>query len=249
MEPLPVVALTAWKRDLSTAPLLEDSVHSLDQRYTAAVRDAGAIPVLVGPMRPEEAPSVLDRVDGLVVTGGPDLDPELYGQEVTASVAMDRPNDDRDLALIREARRRSMPVLGICRGMQAVNVALGGDLHQHCLADGHPDHPELPEDGGERYSFRHRIRLVPGSRLAGIYGTGARPVNSMHHQSVDRLAPGLVAAARTGSGDVEAVESAGRWPMLAVQWHPERMETEEEAPLFRAFVTDAAAYAAAKQVR
>ena len=164
-------------------------------------------------------------------------------------MAMDRPNDDRDLALIREARRRSMPVLGICRGMQAVNVALGGDLHQHCLADGHPDHPELPEDGGERYSFRHRIRLVPGSRLAGIYGTGARPVNSMHHQSVDRLAPGLVAAARTGSGDVEAVESAGRWPMLAVQWHPERMETEEEAPLFRAFVTDAAAYAAAKQVR
>lgn len=249
MERLPVVALTAWKRDLSTAPLLEDRIHTLDQRYTAAVRNAGAIPVLVGPVRPEEAPSVLDRVDGLVVTGGPDLDPDLYGQEVTASVGIDRDNDDRDLALIQEARRRRLPVLAICRGMQAVNVALGGDLHQHCLSDGDPDHPELPEDGAEKASYRHRISMVPGSRLAGIYGTGARPVNSLHHQAVDRLAPGLVAVARTGRGHVEAMESTDGWPMLAVQWHPERMETEEEAPLFRAFVADAADYATARKVR
>jgi len=222
--------------------MLENRIHSLDHLYIRAVREAGALPMLVGWMKPEEAGAILDRVDGVVITGGPDLDPELYEQEITASVDVNRPNDDRDVALILEARRRDMPLLGICRGLQAVNVALGGELHQHCLSEGHPYHPDLSSDDENRAAFRHEVRLAPGSRLRALYGADKRWVNSLHHQSISRLAEGLKAVAKTPDGAIEAVESTQEWPMLSVQWHPERMEPESEQPLFKGFVNDALAY-------
>ncbi|MDE0643788.1 MAG: gamma-glutamyl-gamma-aminobutyrate hydrolase family protein [bacterium] len=242
MRSKPVVAVTTWERDMRAVPMLEDRIHSVDHLYTRAVREAGALPMLVGRMKPEEAGTMLDRVDGVVITGGPDLDPELYEQEITASVEVNRKNDDRDIALILEAKRRDMPLLGICRGLQAVNVALGGELHQHCLSEGHPYHPDLSSDDEERAAFRHEVRLTPDSRLRALYGADKRWVNSLHHQSISRLADGLEVVAKTPDGEIEAVESTEKWPMLSVQWHPERMKPEAEQPLFKGFVDDAVAY-------
>ena len=239
----PVVAVTMSMRTIDTFLGPGSALHTLPDAYGAALDQAGAIPLMVGRLRPAEAGRLVEMVDGLVLTGGPDLDPALYGQVNTASETAHRQDDDRDLALVLEARRRRTPLLAICRGLQAVNVALGGDLHQHVLSGDDPEHPALPDDWKDRNAHRHPIEPAEGSRLAAIYGVSTRGVNSLHHQGVARVAPGVVVAARTPGGSVEAIESSDpSWPMLAVQWHPEMLPSKEEAALFRAFVEDARTY-------
>ena len=240
----PMVAVTTSMRVLDTYLGLGADVHTLFETYAGALDRAGASQLMVGRMHAGDAYRVLDRVAGLVVTGGRDLDPALYGQVNTASVGIYEPDDTRDIALLQEAYSRRMPVLAICRGLQAVNVVLGGRLHQHVLSDSNPEHPTLAGEPDERNAHRHAVRLVEGSRLASIYGTTERQVNSLHHQAISRVATGLDVVGRTPGGAIEAVESTDpAWPLLAVQWHPEMLESGEEAGLFEAFVEDARDYA------
>lgn len=184
--------------------------------YADALRSVGIDPVLASP----EAP--LDSLNGmgLVLSGGTDLDPALYG--AVAQPGNDDPDRERDALeqkLLREALERDLPVLAICRGMQLFNVAhAGGTLLQHI--EGHR-------------LVTHEISIEPGTRLSKIFGAGARPVNSRHHQAVAVLGGGLVISARAADGVIEGLERADRRFAVAVQWHPE--DLLEERALFEAF--------------
>jgi len=172
---------------------------------------------------------------GLLLTGGVDVNPRLYGEKRGAKT--DRPNKERDeheLALLQQALERDIPVLCICRGHELLNVALGGSLAQHIEGDGHRWH----DDGTSGW---HEITVNGDSRLAGVYGSGAvLRVNSRHHQGVteDRLAAGLRPVANSSDGFVEAMESENHRWVMGVQWHPERPEMQPDSlAVFNAFVT------------
>jgi anthranilate synthase component 2/putative glutamine amidotransferase len=196
--------------------------------YTASVTRAGGLPVPIPPL--DGSTELLDLLDGLVFTGGSDLNPAMYGQEPhPESVGFHDERDRAELALIREALQRDMPVLGICRGMQLLNVALGGDLHQHLGSATHKGPPG-------RYTF-HEVTVDPGTRLADVLGAGTR-THSCHHQAPDRLGTGLRQSARAEDGTVEAVELPSARFTVGVLWHPEEDEVRG-APLFRELVTQA----------
>lgn len=240
----PVVAVTLWRR--TSATFLGDAtpLHTLHQEYADAIDRAGAIALLIGHMNPDDADAVLDTVDGLVITGGGDFDPATYGEPNTDSVRIDAMADARDLALARAARARQMPVLGICRGMQAINIAGGGSLRQENNGASEA-HPTLAEVADERNAFRHVVEFTEGCRLSEIYGVAERKVNSLHHQAIERLGRGLTAVGLTEDGSIEAIESAdSEWPVIGVQWHPEMLPEAEEHRLFAAFVADVAVYRA-----
>jgi len=238
----PVVAVTTWLRRSDTFLGEATELHTLPNFYAAALDRAGATLLLLSHLDPADTTAVLDRVDGLVITGGGDIDPQEYRQDNVHAEQIEPTHDARDLALVRAARDRRMPVLGICRGLQAINVATGGSLIQHALLDGDDHHPALSEDAAERCEFRHIVHFAEDSRMAGIYGSTERKVNSLHHQAVRNLGEGLWAVGTTPDGQIEAVESIDDWPVLAVQWHPEMLEGAVEQALFSAFVADAAAY-------
>jgi gamma-glutamyl-gamma-aminobutyrate hydrolase PuuD len=188
----------------------------LPHLYVAAVHRAGGVPVLLPPL-PDGAAEALDGVDGLLVAGGADVDAERYGAEPREG--SDPPRRDRDaweLALLDVALDRGVPVLGVCRGAQVLNVATGGSLHQH-LPDvvGSELHRPAPAQHG-----RVQVSVEPGSALAQVVGPEA-DVPCYHHQAVDRLGEGLRATAWAEDGTVEAVELAGDAFVLGVQWHPE----------------------------
>jgi putative glutamine amidotransferase len=203
------------------------------------VTRAGGIAVLLPPQPVDDdiAARVLDGLDGLVITGGKDVDPARFGE--APHLETDEPRRDRDaweFALLAGALRRGLPVLGICRGAQVLNVALGGTLHQH-LPDniGHTRH----QPGNAVFS-EHSVRTVPGTRLAALIGESS-DAHCYHHQAVAELGEGLVVSARDADGVIEAVEVPGDNFVLAVQWHPE--ERLDDLRLFAAVVDAAAAYA------
>ncbi|WP_243728585.1 gamma-glutamyl-gamma-aminobutyrate hydrolase family protein [Microbacterium sp. BK668] len=224
----------------------------LPEQYFLSVTDAGGIAVLLPPQRgtatgvdtDAAAAAVLDGLEGLILTGGRDVQPELYGAErhpLTDPARADR--DEWELALFRGAEERRMPVLAICRGLQLVNVARGGTLHQH-----------LPEAlGTERYRVgggvfaTNTVEVAAGSRLAGLLGPGAFDVHSYHHQGIDRLGDGLVPVAATDDGLVQAVESDDEQYLLGVQWHPE--ENSDDKRLFEGLVAEASAFRLAALAR
>ena len=201
------------------------------QAYVEAIEGAGGTAV---PIQPGADQGVLDRVDGLVLTGGLDVDPREYGQEAdpSMSVEVDAQRDALELPLVREALRRDLPMLAICRGMQVLNVALGGTLIQDIdvgrtgrQAWTHQQRKSRPDASLD--ATIHDVDVAPGSRLREIAGGERLGVNTFHHQAIGKAAPGLVVTARAvepGSGDlIEAVEAPDcRW-VLGVQWHPERM--------------------------
>lgn len=217
----------------------------LNAAYVRAVTAAGGVPIVLSPlMGPSLAARALDGVDGLVLTGGEDVDPAWY--ETAPHPRLNPPSRERDLfelALFAAARQRELPVLGICRGIQLVNVALGGTLYQDLPSErrGTVDH----DPQGARTDRSHDVRLEPGSLAAGALGSAAVRVNSFHHQAVRDLAPKLVASGWSEDGLIEAVEGAEGQPwLLAVQWHPEEMHADVGGPdlgLFRALVARAAA--------
>jgi putative glutamine amidotransferase len=180
------------------------------ERIAECVLRAGGEPLVLAPGDPERALERLGTFDGLLVPGGGDLDPALYTDEPRheASDDPDAVQDAADIAVMRAAVAAAVPTLAICRGMQVLNVALGGTLTQH-----------LDDDGMHRDAI-HRVELEPGSRLARVMGAHAVDVSSYHHQSVDRLAPGLRVVGRAADGCIEALEHVEA-PVLAVQWHPE----------------------------
>lgn len=179
--------------------------------YPRLVRRAGGLAAMLPPDAPEHAEAVVARLDGLVIAGGPDVEPVRYGAEPdprTGPPARER--DAWELALIAAALERGVPLLGICRGMQLLNVALGGTLFQH--VDGHA---EVPGVFG-----RHPVKPVPGTRYADAVPEEAS-VPTYHHQAVDRLGRGLIPSAYAEDGTVEAVELPAPAWVLGVQWHPE----------------------------
>ena len=201
--------------------------------YVRSVVRAGGVPLLVPPGASAE--ETLDAVDGLVFSGGSDLDPELYGEEAhpqTDGVVRER--DDFELELMRAALARDLPVLAICRGSQVLNVALGGDLEQHVpdrvAADTHKQTPGVFAD--------HDVEVLGGTKLASIIGDRT-DVKSHHHQGYGALGEGLRESARAPDGTVEALEDPTRRFTLGVLWHPEE---GEDLALFAALVAEAAEY-------
>jgi putative glutamine amidotransferase len=205
---------------------------ALGMTYLQALDAARGMPVVLPPLEVERVSSLLDRLDAVCLSGGPDLDPDAYGaRDRHAELGPTEPSLDAfELALAREALARGIPLLGVCRGAQALNVACGGTLHQHV-----PGHRQA-EPATETTKV---VDVLPGTRLASIAGAGPLAVNSFHHQAVDRLGAGLRVAARAQDGTVEAIE--GRGFVLGVQWHAETLaERPEHGALFEALV-DAAA--------
>ena len=198
--------------------------------YKTAVEASGAEPVLIKPGTPVS----LHGFAGLLLTGGDDVNPARYGEPPHPQT--EAPDDERDAlecALIEEALARDVPLFGICRGLQVMNVCLGGSLIQHLpSADLHVVSTE------DRGLPAHEARVEPGTLLASIAGSDALPVNSRHHQAINRLGTGLRITARdTRDGTIEAIEYPGRRFVLAVQWHPENQVFSDAAQqrLFRAF--------------
>src|SRR5438128_266029 len=188
-------------------------------RYADYVAAAGGQPVVLRPGDPTQP----ETLDGVLFSGGVDVDPRHYGQAAEPSLEVDEERDRFELPLARRAIEAGLPVLGICRGMQLLNVVAGGSLIQHL--DGHRVAP------GSEQSGQHVVSVAPGSQLAAIIGQAEIPVNSRHHQALrePELAPGLTPTAWSPDGIVEAFERPGDGWLLAVQWHPERVAEVDPA--------------------
>jgi putative glutamine amidotransferase len=240
----PVVGLTTYLQQAQTG-VWDVRASFLPAIYIEGVTLAGGIATLLPPqpVGDDVASRVLDGLDGLIITGGRDVDPESYGQQrhpaTDEPAAENRLRDAFEFALVECAIRRGIPVLGICRGAQVINVALGGTLHQH-LPDviGHTHHQQ-----GNAVFSTSEVRTVPGTRLASLIGESS-DAQCYHHQAIDRLGEGLIVSAADSDGVIEAVEIPGEQFVLAVQWHPE--ERLDDLRLFAAVVQAAGAYATGK---
>jgi len=229
----PLVGITTYVTPAAFgAWQLESALIPYD--YVRAVERAGARAVLVPPSD-DGVEEILDAVDGLVFSGGSDLDPDLYGQQPHPETTGIVPQRDRaELALLRGALDRDLPVLAICRGSQVLNIALGGDLVQH-LPDhvGHDRHKEVAGVFSE-----HDVAIEPDTRLAEVLDD-RQPIKSHHHQGFDRIGSGLRVSARDEDGWVEAVEVPDKRFAVGVLWHP---EAGEDRRLFEALVAEAREY-------
>ena len=217
----------------------DQTANLVADTYVAAIQAAGAHALLL-PVDGRAPEALLTRVDGLMVIVGADLDPEIYGQARSEHTETSyRERDEFELALTREAVRRGLPFLGICRGMQLLNVALGGTLNQHLVGeDGVPSHRRII---GTFEGTEHEIDLEPGSLAERALGGPVHEARCHHHQAIDELGEGLTVTARARDGVAEAIELADGWT-LGVQWHPEAGDKRE---LFEAFCDAARAYAGA----
>lgn len=235
----PVIGHTTWKHVVSTALGETTSIQATASHYIDQIERAGGTPVLL----PGADPEVLDILDGLVICGGGDIDPSEYGQtNAGLSEGIDAHADARDIRFARKAREIGLPTLGVCRGLQVINVAAGGSLRQHLL--GTDEHPELSESIELNNELRQRISVVRGSTFEQFYGEGT-DVNSLHHQGIERLGSALRVAATAADGVIEAVEGTDDWPVFGVQWHPEILG-EHGAPLFRDLIDKARLYRMAR---
>ena len=219
---MPVAGLITDRRIFDGMP-----THQANDVYITAIRDgAGALPLLIPSTdTPLAVDDLLAAVDGLLFTGAPsNVAPSHYGAAPRAGTELDAARDATTIPLLKAAIARGVPVLAICRGFQELNVAMGGTLHQHVHEiPGRLDHRE-PQNASrdQEYAPAHAVRLAPGGLLARLSGLEEAMVNSLHHQGVDRLAPGLEVEATAPDGQIEAV-SMPRAPgfLLGVQWHPE----------------------------
>lgn len=212
---------------------------ALPTQYVSAIHQAGGLPVLVPlGISEESALSLLGRLDGVVFSGGGDVDPEIFAGLPHPRVMNVSPERDRlEMVLVRRAVEHNVPFLGICRGIQVINVALGGKLYTH-IEDQLPGalkHDYFP--GWERNYLAHPLKVEPNSRLASILGSEEVMVNSLHHQGLSEFASSLRPVAWAPDGLIEAVELPDHPFGLGVQWHPEwLLEHAPERALFRAFV-------------
>ena len=214
----------------------------MNQRYYEAVAAAGAAPVLIPLLDDIDAlRATYEACAGIMIPGGVDMDPGTYGEAPHERLGRVDPARDRvELQLTRWAIEDRKPLLGLCRGLQVINVAAGGTLYQDLDAqlEGAIRHDYFPTFGFDRDYVSHDVAVAPASRLRSLVAIDQLPVNSMHHQGVKRLGAGLVACAHAADGLIEAVESVnGHW-MVGVQWHPEVFEADDPhtRELFRGFV-------------
>lgn len=216
--------------------------HILASSYTNSVQAAGGIPFVVGHLKDakEDIDAILDRMDALVLSGGRDLNPELYGESPGphTKVIQHPRRESTDKALINKVLERRMPLLAICLGFQEVNVHRGGSLYQDTFTE--VDNHEVHRIG-DGYTARHVVTLKPDSLIARVVGTNEVETNSAHHQAVKDLAPGFFATGWAADGVIESYQSDDQdLPLLAVQWHPE-MEKDDRVGLnlFRWLVSQA----------
>ncbi len=233
--------------DHSVVPQGEPSRRelALGERYLDSVRSAGGLPVILTPVHGSAIDPLLERLDAVCLSGGPDLHPSAYGAEEHEELGPTEPELDLfELALARRAVRRGMPVLGICRGAQVLNVALGGTLHQHL--------PDLSEEIEHRQQAHgrqvtHEVKLAEDSRLAKLMDRTEVSVNSFHHQAPDMIARGLRVVGRAADGTVEAIEGGGKGFVFGVQWHAEGLvELPEHFALFEGLVQAGAEHSASE---
>jgi putative glutamine amidotransferase len=237
--PRPLIGIST--SELRCSPARDHEQHGDPQRrelalglkYLAAGDRAGGVPVILAPIAPEALDALLDRLSGIVLSGGPDLHPEAYGHEPHPELGPTEPELDRfELSLVRRADARRMPVLGICRGAQVLNVARGGTLQQHL-----PGHRQSEPGDQTTHSVRLGRRTTTSALLGGLTHV---EVNSFHHQAVGRLGTGLRVAGRSDEGLVEAIEDPQRDMVVGVQWHAECLVDDPvHARLFSALVSAA----------
>jgi putative glutamine amidotransferase len=234
----PLIAVVAYGLQPERVNGWGTEAAAVPRPYLDALRRAGARPLVIA--APEEDPpeDILAPFDGLVLIGGGDVDPARYEQPAHSEVyGIERDRDALEIDLLLEADERGVPVLGICRGLQVVNVAFGGTLHQHL-----PEVPGMERHGVPRGTPRlmHEVKVAESSRLHEASGQVALDAASSHHQGIDRLGEGLSVAAWSGDGLVEAVERSDGW-VVAVQWHPEETASTDPAQqaLFDAFAEQA----------
>jgi putative glutamine amidotransferase len=227
----PLIGITAHVSLVADAGV--EVLHQVvNVAYVKAVRKAGGVPVLLPMGSADDVVAGLVAVDGLLVTGGDDVNPSFYGAAVAPETkAADAERDACEIALVAAAMRDNRPMLCVCRGIQVLNVALGGTLQQHY--DGHFDLAHFNQG-------IHDVHLEPGSMLAKVMGATDVAVNSLHHQALDVVAPGLTAVGHSADGLVEGVEVEGCTFALGVQWHPEMLRHRpEHLALFEALVAAA----------
>ncbi len=232
---VPVIGVTATlKQDVdSVAERPLGSFVRADLDYVAGVAQAGGIPMVLPPL-PGTAEEVAGNIDGLLLCGGSDLDPAYYGEKPIPELGMTLPERDSfEMALVEQALERGVPVFGICRGLQVLNVALGGTLYQDLPSQLHPDliahRQQMP-----KWQWTHEVEAEGGSEIVKIMGTDDLRVNSYHHQAIKDLAEPLTAIAYASDGVIEAIESRDltkRW-IVGVQWHAEAMR-DSEGPAHR----------------
>lgn len=234
LHPAPIIGITTYGRN-------ELGQYHLFSAYVESVRRAGGVPILLSPGE-TRSDRLIQAVDGLVFTGGGDIDPERYGGNFHETIYKIDPERDRfELTLAQQAMQADVPVLGICRGMQVLSVASGGQLLPH-----------VPDTFGigvlhreeQLTPTRHPVELVTSSQLAAIIGLTEIDVVSWHHQAVTTVPPGWQVAAYAPDGLIEAVEHADHPWAIALQWHPEMSAADDpsQQAIFNAFVTAAATH-------
>lgn len=240
----PLIGITTYGRNA-------ENHFTLPGEYVDAVRRAGGIPVLI-PAGETKIDTLLERLDGLILAGGGDLDPALYaGSQHSEIYMIDPERDTSELTLARTVAANGTPTLGICRGIQVLNVALGGSLVEHLPDEvGEAITHRIPPPGPAQISSHalHPLQVDSGTRLADILGTTKVEPASWHHQAVRRLAEGLRVVAQAEDGTIEAVELADHPWLVAVQWHPEITAADDPSQqrVFDAFVEAARGKAAQK---
>ena len=219
----------------------EERAHVLYVAYSRIVRSAGGLPVVLSPVDTPDIGALLDRLDGLVMTGGGDMDPALYGTTTHESVyGVDPERDAFEITLAREVASRRFPTLAICRGLHIINVALGGTLMVDIAA---MDPAALAHRvmGKRGYTGVHEVEIEAGTTTAAALGTTTLRVNSIHHQAILGVADALRVTGRAPDGVIEAVEPAdGSWPMWGIQWHPEWLPDEDASQRIFASLVSAA---------
>ena len=241
----PLIGITpSLSRDTFSHGIFERYV--LSNNYPNAVATAGGIPVILPP-QDTDAGAILDRLDGLLLSGGADIDPAVYGDTDVHPTTYDisQLRDTFEFALLREALDRDLPILCICRGIQILNVGLGGTLFQDVADQFSQDlHHRQQELGIEAAEPSHAVTATDGGLLAEVYGNSTIQTNSFHHQAVKNVAPDLRVEGQTDDGLIEAVSLSARSFVLGVQWHPEMMFRRHDEHLrpFERFVAAAVSW-------
>jgi putative glutamine amidotransferase len=243
----PLIGIAPWRRHLPTFLGERTELDTLHPPYGDRIAEAGGLPWIVprppSHLRDKITSHILDRLDGLVLSGGGDIDPAFYGEANTAALLVDADADAWEISLVRSAAQRGLPTLGVCRGAQIMAVAFGGRLIQDLPPESeHGDLLELSPE--EALADRHWVDVLPGTRLRAVLGAPRLYVNTIHHHAV--ADPGRLAVAATAAGElIEAVEpqrELADWPALGVQWHPEKLDDRESQALFEQFTEAAAAF-------
>lgn len=215
-------------------------LFALNQSYAEAVSRAGGNPIMVARPSDQTLRGLLSTIDGILLAGGHDVDPGAYGEEKSEHTCnVDQDRDRVEITLARIAQENNIPILGICRGLQVMNVALGGSLFQHVSAELPNSLTHDMHEGHQRDFLAHAVDIQSGSLLARVCEKERIGTNSLHHQGIKRLSDKLSASGRTKDGLIEAVELDGHRFYVGVQWHPEELFDEASVRLFEVFINAA----------